>query len=38
VAQFYKGELKNHALFTIQEEGAKFGFGCGYDDKSKDDT
>jgi hypothetical protein len=29
VALIFEGELKYHALFTIQEEGAKFGFGGG---------
>ncbi len=26
-AQFFDGHAKNHALFAVEEEGAKFGFG-----------
>jgi hypothetical protein len=34
MAKFLKGESKNHAFFAIEEEGTKFGFGGGSDDKT----
>jgi hypothetical protein len=35
MAQFFKGHSKNHALFAIEEEGTKFGFGGRCSNKSK---
>jgi hypothetical protein len=34
VAQFFQCQVENHAFVAIQEEGTKFGFGGGCNDKS----
>jgi hypothetical protein len=35
MAQLFKGHLKNHALFAIEEKGTKFGLGSGCNNESK---
>jgi hypothetical protein len=36
VPKLVEGQLKNHSLFAIQEEGPKFGFCSRSDDEPKD--
>jgi hypothetical protein len=36
MSQLFKGQQENHAFFTIQEEGTKFGLCGGRNNKAKD--